>query len=223
MADKYEYSEKHKTPIFRGAFVRIFDGEELKNNDGSTTTQWGLTAIFPDGTDITPLKKAMAEAAKKAWGDQAAAKLKHPKFRNPLKDGSENVNKDGELYAGFEPGQTTCKIATKQRAPGIVDRQVRKIKAEDGTTVTDKANDLCDVIEDNAVYSGCWFRATFSAMAYDRSDGFGVSFKLENLQLVKQDERLGGGGGGAKAEDDFADDVVKDDGTTGGDLEDLLG
>lgn len=234
MADKYEYSDKFKTPVFRGAFVRVFDGEQMKKQDGSPETdrsgnpviQWGLTAIFPAGTDIGPLKSAMVEAAKKAWGDKTAEKLKHPKFRNPLKDGAEQVDKDGKLYAGFEAGQTVAKLATKNRRPGIVDAgrtgKVRAITAEDGTTVVDKEHDLREVVADNAVFSGCWFRATFSAMAYDRTDGFGVSFKLENLQLVKPDERLGGGGA-SKAEDDFGDDVVKDDGTSGDDLTSLLG
>jgi hypothetical protein len=224
MSDRYEYSEKYKTPVFRGAFVRVFDGEDIKDQNGQPTgkTQWGLTAIFEKGEDTGPLKAAMVDAAKKCWGSKAAEKIKHPKFRNPLKDGGDQVDKDGNLYAGFEAGQTVCKIATKNQAPGIVDRQVRRIADAEGKTLVDKANGLYEVIEDNAVFSGCHFKATYSAMAYDRPDGFGVSFKLENLQLVKQGERLGGGGA-SKAEDDFADDVVQDDGTSGDDLTNLLG
>jgi hypothetical protein len=103
-----------------------------------------------------------------------------------------------------------------------VDRQVRRIADADGKTLVDRANGLYEVLEENASFSGCYFKATFTAMAYDRPDGFGVSFKLENLQLVKQGERLGGGGS-AKAEDDFAGDTVQDDGTSGDDLANLLG
>jgi hypothetical protein len=215
MSDRYEYSEKYKTPVFRGAFVRVFDGEDIKDQNGQSTgkTQWGLTAIFDQGTDIGALKAAMVEAAKKCWGSKAAEKIKHPKFRNPLKDGGAQVDKDGALYAGFEEGQTVCKLATKQQAPGVVDRQVRRIADADGKTLVDRANGLYEVLEENASFSGCYFKATFTAMAYDRPDGFGVSFKLENLQLVKQGERLGGGGSA----------TVQDDGTSGDDLANLLG
>lgn len=241
MADKYEYSDKYKTPVFRGAFVRVFDGEPITNQDGSPVknkngqpvVQWGLTAIFPQGTDTKPLKAAMVEAARKAWGDQAATKLKHPKFRHPLRDGADMVNKDGDLYEGFEAGQVVVKIATKNRKPGIVDAgrtgKVRPIVGADGTTLVDKDNDLREVVPDNEVFSGCWFKATVHAMAYDRSDGFGISFKLENLQLVRQDERLGGGGA-ARAEDDFAEDAMPAPAATapaplgsGDDLDDILG
>jgi hypothetical protein len=31
-------------------------------------------------------------------------------------------------------------------------------------------------------------------MAYDRPDGMGISFKLNNVQKLKDDEKLGGGG-----------------------------
>ena len=172
MADKYEYSEKVKTPEFRGAFVRFFDPEI--NDKGKKT--WGVTAIFPKGTDLAAMKAAAMDAAKKCWGDKAETMLKHPKFKSPFKDGGTIVNKSGELYAGFEPGQTTIKMTTSQAAPGVVDAKVQAI------------------IEPQEVKSGDYFRATVSAMAYDRSDGMGVSFKLNNVQKLRDGEKLGGGG-----------------------------
>jgi hypothetical protein len=172
MADKYEYSEKVTTPVFRGAFVRFFEPEV--NEKGKKT--WGVTAIFPPGTDISALKNAAMEAAKKAWGDKAPQTLKHPKFRSPFKDGGTMVNKAGELYAGFEAGQYVVKFSTSQQAPGFVDAKVQPI------------------IEPGEAYSGAWFKATVNAMAYDRPDGMGISFKLNNVQKLKDDEKLGGGG-----------------------------
>ena len=172
MADKYEYSEKVTTPPFRGAFVRFFEPEV--NDKGKKT--WGVTAIFPKGTDISVLKNAATEAAKKAWPTDFGTKFKHPKFRSPFKDGGTMVDKAGELYAGFEAGQFVVKITTSQQAPGVVDANVQAI------------------IEPGAAYSGAWYKATVNAMAYDRPDGFGISFKLNNVQKLKDDEKLGGGG-----------------------------
>jgi hypothetical protein len=170
--EKYEYSEKVTTSEFRGAFVKLFSPEV--DDKGKKT--WGVTAIFAKGADMAPLKKAAMDAATKAWGDKAAEKLKHPKFRSPFKDGATLVDKEGNLYDGFAEGQVVVKLSTKQSQPGIVDANVQAI------------------IEPEGVKSGDFFRATINAMAYDRDDGMGVAFKLNNIQKVRDGERLGGGG-----------------------------
>lgn len=193
MADRYEYSEKVKTPKFRGAFVQLFEPD----NNG----KYSLTAMFDAGADVSALKAAAQEAANKCWGDKAAGMIKHPKFKSPFKDGGEVVNRDGEAYAGFEAGQVVVKLSTKTR-PGMVDPQARTIQDADGTTVVDRDTGACERIEENGVYSGAYYWATCTAQAYDREDGFGISFKLENVQLLAPGERLGGGR--SKPEDDFA-------------------
>lgn len=190
--ERYEYSDKHKSPTFVGAFVRIFEADD--------NGKYGLTAITSK-EDATVFRKAMKEAADKCWPGKADSQIKHPKFRSPFRDGAEMVNRDGELYNGFAEGQVVVKLSSKDK-PGIVDRMARAIKDKDGTTLTDKEAGTWEEIEDNKIYSGASYRATFVAQAYDREDGFGVSFKLENLQKVKDGDRLGGGGR-AKAEDEF--------------------
>lgn len=200
--ERYEYSEKHKSATFTGTFVRVFDADD--------NGKYGLTAIL-DKPDAAVFRKAMKEAADKCWPGKADNQIKHPKFRSPFRDGAEMVNRDGDLYAGFEAGQVVVKLTSKDK-PGLVDRLARPIRDKDGTTLTDKDAGTWEEIEDNKVYSGAGFRATFVAQAYDREDGFGVSFKLENLQKVKDGDRLGGGGR-AKAEDEFEPigDVSDDD------------
>lgn len=173
--DKYEYSAKVITPKFRGAFVRFFEPEVNTDATGKTKKTWGCTAIFPKGADISGLKAAAQEAAKKAWGDQAPTKLKHPKFRSPFKDGSTMVDKEGNLYAGFEAGQIVVKLSTSQAAPEIVDASRQP------------------VIEAELCRSGYFYRASVIAMAYDRPDGMGISFKLQNVQKLEEGEVLGGG------------------------------
>lgn len=206
MADKsngkYAYSDRVKTPIFRGAFVRLFTPEEVRNETtGEASQVWSLMAINASSADISVVKQAVVDAARKLWGDKAPQMVKNPKFKSPLKDGGAMVDRDGNAYTGFTSGQQVFKLSTKRR-PGVVDARVRPILDETGLTVVKKEPQVCEVIATNAVYSGCWFIASFSAQAYDRGDGFGVSLKLENIQLVKQDERLGGGGG-ASAENEF--------------------
>jgi len=197
------YSGKARTPLFRGAFVRIIDPEVNLDKDGTTSKAWSITAILPAGTDITQVNAAIDEAATKCWGSKAGAIMASRNFRKPIKDGETQCNRDGLLYDGFAAGQITFKLTTRQQAPGIVDRFARPIKDAIGTTLVDKKSDTHEVIPENVIFSGCWFNATFCAHAYDRADGRGVSLKLENLQLVRQDQRLGAVGL-TKAEDDFA-------------------
>jgi hypothetical protein len=200
---RYEYSAKVITPEFRGAFVRFFEPEITTDQaTGKTKKTWGTTAIFPKGTDLSALKAAANEAAKKAWGDQAATKLKHPKFRSPFKDGATMVNKDGELYAGFEAGQITAKLSTSQGAPEVIDAAKQP------------------VIDAGACKSGFYYRASVVAMAYDRADGMGISFKLQNVQKLREGETLGGGAKTA-ASDEF-EAVTTADGGAPANADDLF-
>jgi hypothetical protein len=200
--ERYEYSEKVITPKFRGAFVRFFEPEiQTDQVTGKTKKVWGCTAIFDKGADIGALKNAAMEAAKKCWGDKAATTLKHPKFRSPFKDGGTNVNKAGELYAGFEEGQTTIKMTTSQQAPDVINGGKEAI------------------IDEKECYSGAYYRASIVAMAYDRGDGMGISFKLNNVQKLSDGERLGGGSR-AEAADEF--EAVTDAGGSAKDAADLF-
>lgn len=221
---KNTFSAKAKTPLFKGAFVRVFQPEiKIDSKTGEESRSWNLTAILPKGTDISSIEAAIKDAAEQNWGKQAAVTMKHKSFKHPIKSGDDfRSRKDGELYEGFAEDDICFKIASKSKAPGIVDRLTRKIADENGATLVDKKNDVYDIIESNRVYSGCYFLASFTAMAYDRADGCGISLLLENLQLVKQGPSLGGGGSGGGASDASSDFGVVE-GADSEDLDNLLG
>jgi hypothetical protein len=220
MADKgkFEYSDRISVPLFRGAFVRLFTPEDVENEDGTISKIWGVTAMYGPDVDIGPLKAAVVQAAKKLWGDKAATMIQNPKFKNPLKTGRDMADRDGNLYTGFTADMNVIKFSSKKK-PGLVDRKVRAIVDEEGRTLVDEKNEVYQTFEANKVFSGCWFYATVSAQAYDTPKSFGVSFKLDNVQLVKADERLGGGGA-PPAKNDFK---PIEDAAGGDDLTDLLG
>ncbi len=137
---------------------------------------YSITMLFPKGeADISELKKVAIAAKKDKWGDKAPKKLK-----TPFKDGDAEEYSD---YDGFEG----CIVvrATSKWAPGIVNRKLQNITDE------------------SEFYSGCWARATVQAFAYDKI-GKGVSFALQNLQKLDDDDPFAGK---AKAEDDFDDEM----------------
>jgi hypothetical protein len=220
---KNTFSAKAKTPLFKGAFVRVFeDTAEIDKKTGKKS--WGLVAILPKGTDISGINATIRDAAEKNWGKKTDLVMKHKNFRNPIKTGDEfRRREDAELYTGFAEDDICFKIGSKSKAPGIVDRLTRKIADENGATLIDKKNDVYDIVEANRVYSGCYFLASFTAMAYDiPEDGAsGVTLLLENLQLVKQGPSLGGGGSGGAS--DASSDFGVVEGADSDDIANLLG
>ncbi len=187
MADKYAYSRAVTTPMVTGSFVHL-TADDIDDND-----KFSITCVLPEGENYEGLKSAEMEAAEKCWGSKAAQMLKHPKYRSPFRDGGTQVDREGKLRAGFCAGQTTWKMSSKQE-PTLVDRQLRKIVDTKGKTLVDADKGLYQIVPENEVFSGCVFFASGCAQAYDREDGFGVSFKLDNVQLVGPGKRLGGGG-----------------------------
>jgi hypothetical protein len=200
MADRYEYSDKGKTQKMRLAFVKIFDKPDVDQKTGRKT--WNLTGILQDPSHKAAIDKLVLQAATKLWGEQAKTRLAHPKCKLPFKTGKEMAKVDGERYNGFEDDDAVnVKFSSSQGAPGVVSSKAQRITDWDGTTLIDKEADVSEVIEANAIYSGMFGRVSYTAQAYQRTDGFGVSLKLENLQKMGDGERLSGGR--AKAEDDF--------------------
>ena len=58
------------------------------------------------------------------------------------------------------------------------------------------------IIDPSECYSGCYGRASINAFAYNNNGSKGISFGLNNLQVLRQAESLGGK---SRAEDDFAE------------------
>ena len=98
-------------------------------------------------------------------------------IRLPLRDG--DVDREGDpAYANSY--FINCNSETQ---PGIVDANCQPI------------------LDPNECYSGCYGRASINAFAYNTNGSKGISFGLNNLQVLRQGEALGGK---SRAEDDFA-------------------
>jgi Protein of unknown function (DUF2815) len=125
--------------------------------------------------DISPLKTAAMEAVKAKWGAEQArwpADLKE-KLQKLFKCGDigKNAGKDG-----YGVGIIYVRATRKEEfgAPIVIDQLV--------APVTDK----------NAVYGGMYAHAKIHAFAWSHpTGGNGVSFTLDMLQLIRDDEPFG--------------------------------
>lgn len=157
----------------------------------SDKKKYSVTLLIPK-KDKRLIKKinAAVEAAiqqgKQKWGGKIPASL-----RMPLRDGDDEKPED-ENYEGMY-----FMNATSASKPGIIDL--------DGEVLTD----------DDQFYSGCFARFSVNFFPYNTAGNKGVGCGLNNLQKVRDGERLSGRG---SAEDDFNDNYKHDENDADDDL-----
>ena len=156
------------TPHFRAAFISVFKATSMKNADGTINKpKFSIRAAFPPSANLAPLKKEAELAAKEKWGDKIPKTLRSP-FRT-------NEELENPIVGIGDDWVIMSFSANEDRRPGIV-----------GPT-------LQDIIDDSDVYSGAWYRAQVRAFAYETAGNKGVSFGLQNVQKIKDDDPIGNG------------------------------
>lgn len=162
------------SPEFRATWISVFKATTQKNEDGTVSKpKFSIRAAFdPKASDLT-LMKAEAEAAATAkWGDKVPKTLRSP-FRT-----NEDLDKP---VAGIPDDWIIMTFsASEDRRPGVVDANLQ------------------DIIDASQTYSGAWYRAQIRAFPYENKGNKGVSFGLQNVQKLRDDEPLSGANQPAK-------------------------
>ena len=166
-------AENIMTPEARASFAHVHTPQ--KAMEPGKPDKYSVTFLFKKGADLSALKKAAQAALEEKFG----AKLKDENFkkrlRSPFRDQGE------KSYDGYEAGAIFV-TATSTNKPGVVDANLQ------------------DIIDPSEFYSGCYFRATVRAFAYEKAGNVGVSFGLQNVQKLRDGESLSGR---VKAQDEF--------------------
>lgn len=171
------------TGLVRFSYANVF---EPKAAQEGAKEKYSVSILIPKKNKAT--LKAMEEAIEAAVGLSAAKfKNKDPKklknFKWPLRDGDEE-REDDENYAGM-----MFVNASSDNKPSIVDA------------------DKDQIFDADDFYSGCWGRASVNFYGFSVSGNMGIACGLNNLQKLKDGDRLSGG---ASAAEDFADDFEDD-------------
>ena len=172
------------TGLIRMSYVNIFKSRSF--SDGQDA-KYSMCILIPkeDKATLKKIKAAIEEATQEGiaskWGGKRPANLKLP-----LRDGDEERAYEAEEYEGMY-----FLNASSNSKPGIVDK------------------DLNEILDPDEVYSGCWGRASVNFFAYDSNGNRGIGCGLNNIQKLKDGERLGAAR--ASAEDDFGDDYEDDE------------
>lgn len=166
--------------------------EPATNEDG-TPGKYSTALLIPKSDTKTLAKiNAAIEAAKiKDKAKLVNSKGVVPKnIKTPLHDADEEEIED-EAYRGM-----VFFNAYSKRRPQIVDRHVQKI------------------LDPEEVYSGCYCNVSVNFYGFNRDVNKGIAAGLNNIQKVRDGERLAGG---STADDDFEalgdddDDIFGDD------------
>lgn len=166
------------TPIFRSAFCALFRAVKPKNAAPDKAPEFSIRACFPPETDLSAFKTAAAEVARAKWGDKLDDKKFAEKLNSPFRTNDELDNP----IQGIGDDWVIMTFSAKEKdRPGIVDRR----KGPDGLPVI--------ITDEEDVYSGAWFRAQVRPYAWENSGKRGVSFGLQNVQKLRDDEPLGAG------------------------------
>lgn len=168
------------TPEAQLSYPHLFTPQAAE--DGGQE-KYSCALVFFEGTDITALQRAAIETAVEKWGEKAKEQIKKGQLRLPFRKGEEKDYADGSIFINVRGN----------RRPGIV------------SLIPDpKTGKPMAITDPEEVYAGCFVRASLTPFAYDTSGNKGVSFGLNNLQKIRDGERLDSR---AAAEDEFEADA----------------
>lgn len=149
----------------RLSYANLFEPRENKSGD----LRYSVSLLIPkDHPQVKALKKAIETEGSEKFGKKWESMVK--KNGLPLHDADEDGKADDDpAYEGMYYINTSSK-----RKPQVVDRQVQPI------------------LDETECYSGCYANVSIAVFAFDVPENKGVAFGLNNLQKVKDGDRLGG-------------------------------
>ena len=162
--------KKIMSPEFRVSYPNLFKPSAFSEEQEK---KFNVQMLFPkeNKAALKPLMDLVAEVIAAKWGDKASSM----NIKKPWKDG--DVDKIGKPeYEGMIYANATSKA---DRRPVVVDENCQPI------------------LDESELYGGCWCRAMLTCYAYDKVGNRGVSFGLQSLQKVRDDEHFGSAGGSA--------------------------
>lgn len=163
----------------RLSYVHLF---EPYSSDPDDKPRYSCVILIPKNTPegratIRQIKAGFAAAAEAGKNSKFDGRIPH-NLATTMYDGDE----DADLERNPEYAGHMYMSLNSKTAPGIVDRNVQPI------------------LDSTEIYSGVWARVDMNAFPYNNGKKKGVSFGLNHVQKIRDDDYLGGR---SRAEDVF--------------------
>jgi hypothetical protein len=158
----------------RLSFPHLFEPTRIAGGDDNQEPKYSVMVLVPKSDKATcdAIRAAEAEAAEIG---------KNTKFEGKVPANLASIVKDGDEDGSAEdyPERAGCLYMTVSSSakykPGVVDSQVQQI------------------LDQSEVYSGVYAKVSMTAFPYKFGNKKGVSFGLNNVQILGGGESLGGG------------------------------
>lgn len=154
------------TPQARASFVFLDAPQQPTKDNGLKEAKYSVTLLFESDSDFKLLKEDLARACVETWGEDAD-KWPSP-LKKPFRDQGEKT------FEGYVPGQKMI-IVTSKFGPELLGPNALPLDSA------------------GQIQAGYWVRASVHAFTYKTGKNIGVSFGLNNVQLLRTDSKFGGG------------------------------
>ncbi len=155
------------SPKARLSYPYLFVAKKPHDDDDKEDPKFTTALIFEAGTSLKAMRQAAMDVALSRWTN-AADMIRSGKLRWPFRDDPEDVSEKG-----YPEGCTFMNTSSKTR-PGVV-------------------NAMLEVVTDaDEAYAGRYVKVSLTAYTYDVKGNKGVTFGLNNVQLLEHGERLDG-------------------------------
>ena len=190
-----------KNKVFTGAVRLSFPNlyETATDTLGNDTGKYTICMLIPKSDKLcyAALNEAIDHVIKEKFNGKTPKGL-----RLPIKDGDEQAEKSGR----DETKDCWVVNAGSPNQPGVVDQYAKEIltkeerdalerKAQVDPIAAKKLEEISS-LTDRDVYAGCWVRVTLNAFEWGLTKknpgGVGISFSLQNVQKVRDDESFSG-------------------------------
>jgi hypothetical protein len=167
-------TERMTTAKARLSYPYLFTPQ--KATEPGQKDKYGTVLIFEKDVDTRPMREAAMRVAIARWPD-APNMFRAGKLRWPFRNDPETVK-----AKGYPEGSSFIGSNAGSNKPGVVDAS------------------LNDVLNPDEAYAGRYVFANVTVKTWEKRGNKGVSFFLNNVQILEHGERLDGR---RSAQDDF--------------------
>lgn len=165
-----------KSHVIEGAvlvYPHLFQPRVMKDS-GNQTPKYQTVVLIPMGYNMAPLHTLALKAAEKLFGSDAQRLIQAGVIKSPFRKQMEKAAL-GQLGYSNDPAAVYLNVSSEQ-APGVV------------------GPDLQPILDPAKVYGGVIANVQVNAFAWNHpTGGKGISFGLQNVQIVRDGPKLGGG------------------------------
>ena len=214
MSDSKQNNTVLTTPLLRFSYVYAFSPKMPPNPKPNDKARYSVVGMFmppanyegPERKRLVDLVQAVPACFIAAYGkDKYDDLIKEGKFGNPFRKDFKSAKLPTEGFSFY--------IRPWNNNPVSV---LTNIRGPDGRPT--------ELKDPNQLWSGCWGRLLVHPFAYDaEKKNWGVSFGLDGVQKIKEDERLDNRVDAAQYLDAELDAAAAEAGNSVEDLTSLLG